>query len=321
MGNIALKRDPNFAPVSGGINDAGETRPFHTDTNGNQHVIVDSGGGGGTQYAEDAAHTSGDLGTMALAVRNDAGTALAGTTLDYIPLTTDAVGALWTDPQGNVASGATDAGNPLKIGGRYNATMPTLTDGQRGDAQLTTRGSLKVTLFGNDTNVGASFSADNADAGGTSATANKLVVVSRGTVYNGTTWDRMPGDTTGVAQRVYPIGATPITAASGNVANASAAATLAAAASKTTYITGFEISSSGATAGAVVTITVTGTVTGTLSYTYAAPTGVLLMGTPLFVEFPFPIPASAVNTAIVVTLPALGTGNTNATAVAHGFQL
>lgn len=44
--------------------------------------------------AEDAGHTSGDTGVMALAVRNDAGTALAGTDLDYIPLTTDNTGAL-----------------------------------------------------------------------------------------------------------------------------------------------------------------------------------------------------------------------------------
>lgn len=44
--------------------------------------------------AEDAAHTTGDTGVMALAVRNDAGTALAGTTGDYIPLSTDSSGAL-----------------------------------------------------------------------------------------------------------------------------------------------------------------------------------------------------------------------------------
>jgi hypothetical protein len=45
--------------------------------------------------AEDAGHTTGDTGVMALAVRNDTATALAGTTLDYIPFTTDANGGLW----------------------------------------------------------------------------------------------------------------------------------------------------------------------------------------------------------------------------------
>jgi hypothetical protein len=49
-----------------------------------------------TTFAEDTAHTDGDLGGFVLAVRNDAGTPLAGTDGDYIPLTTDATGKLWT---------------------------------------------------------------------------------------------------------------------------------------------------------------------------------------------------------------------------------
>ena len=119
----------------------------------------------------------------------------------------------------------------------------------------------------------------------------------------------------------YPAGATAITASSGNVANASAAATLAASATKTTYITGFEITSAGATAASVVSATVAGVITGTLTYTYAAVAGATTANTPLIVQFSTPIPGSAINTAIVVTLPALGAGNTNATVVAHGYQL
>lgn len=114
---------------------------------------------------------------------------------------------------------------------------------------------------------------------------------------------------------------TAITAASGNVANGSAAATLAAAAAKTTYITGFTVTATGATLGLPVLVTVTGTITGTLTYVFAAIAGVLLISQPLIVNFPTPVPASAVNTAIVVTLPALGAGNTNAAVVATGFQL
>mgnify|MGYP001582767201 CR=1 FL=1 len=119
----------------------------------------------------------------------------------------------------------------------------------------------------------------------------------------------------------YPSGATAITAASGNVANATAAATLAAVAGKTTYITGFEVTGSGATLGSIVTVTVTGTITTTLSYTVAAIAGALLINTPLIVAFPVAIPASAANTTIVVSMPALGAGNTNATVVAHGYQV
>jgi uncharacterized membrane protein len=71
----------------------------------------------------------------------------------------------------------------------------------------------------------------------------------------------------------------------------------------------------------VVNPTVVGTITGTLTYVYAAVAGALLVNTPLIVSFVPPIPASAVNTAIVVTLPSLGIGNTNACVVAHGYQL
>lgn len=49
--------------------------------------------------AEDAAHTTGDKGIMALAVRQDTPAALAGTAADYIPLTTDKLGAVWTTPE------------------------------------------------------------------------------------------------------------------------------------------------------------------------------------------------------------------------------
>jgi hypothetical protein len=44
--------------------------------------------------AEDAAHTSGDTGVMALAVRNDAGTTLVGADGDYAPLSVNANGHL-----------------------------------------------------------------------------------------------------------------------------------------------------------------------------------------------------------------------------------
>lgn len=44
--------------------------------------------------AEDAAHTTGDVGVMALAVRQDTAAVLAGTTGDYIPLSVDANGYL-----------------------------------------------------------------------------------------------------------------------------------------------------------------------------------------------------------------------------------
>lgn len=118
-----------------------------------------------------------------------------------------------------------------------------------------------------------------------------------------------------------PTGATAVIASSGNVANASAAATLAAVAAKTNFLSGFQITAGGATVGADVSVTITGLLGGTITYTFNAPAGALVGATPLIVTFPYPLPASAVNTAIVVTCPALGAGNTNATANAQGYVL
>lgn len=47
---------------------------------------------------------------------------------------------------GTVASGSADTGNPVKIGGKYNTTLPTFADAQRGDLQIDGRGRVIVTL-------------------------------------------------------------------------------------------------------------------------------------------------------------------------------
>jgi hypothetical protein len=119
----------------------------------------------------------------------------------------------------------------------------------------------------------------------------------------------------------YAGGAIAITGASGNVANAPAVATLTSVAGKTAYISGFEITGSGATAGLPVSVTVVGLAGGTLTYTYSAAVGVLAGNLPLVVDFLPPLPASGQNVNIVVTCPALGAGNTNNTIVAHGYNL
>lgn len=118
---------------------------------------------------------------------------------------------------------------------------------------------------------------------------------------------------------LIPINATQTAASSGNVAAAVATVTLAAVAGRLNYITGFSVTGTGATAGLPVTVTVTGLLGGTQSYTYCAATGVTIGNTPLVVNFPTPIPASAANTAIVVSCPSLGLGSTNNTVNAMGY--
>lgn len=117
----------------------------------------------------------------------------------------------------------------------------------------------------------------------------------------------------------YPDACEPVHAASGNVANAAATATIPAVAGKRAYVTGFEITAGGATAAALVLATLSGILGGTASYVYAAPAGATVGAAPLCVKFQMPVPSSAVNTAIAISLPALGAGNTNAAVAIHGF--
>lgn len=117
-----------------------------------------------------------------------------------------------------------------------------------------------------------------------------------------------------------PVGATQITATSGSVAAGVAAATLAAATAKSTYITGLSVTAAGATAAAAVSLTITGVVGGPLTYVFTAPAGVGVPAPSLNLNFTPPLKSSAVNTAIVVSLPSLGSGNTAAAVNAYGYQ-
>jgi hypothetical protein len=105
--------------------------------------------------------------------------------------------------------------------------------------------------------------------------------------------------------------ATPVSNSSGNVANAMATATLPAVSNKTTYIEGFDITGTGATAASVITATVTGLPAsiGTFSFDVTIPAGVTTaIGTngTIPIRFPTPLPASAANVSPVVTVPAFG---------------
>lgn len=124
----------------------------------------------------------------------------------------------------------------------------------------------------------------------------------------------------------FPIGsdgvaATPVKASSGNVANATGTATIPAVAGKTAFISGFDITGSGATAASVVSPTVAGLLGGTATYTLAVVAGVSLPNPVISIKFDPPLPASGVNVAITVSCPALGAGSTNNTVNAYGYYL
>jgi hypothetical protein len=92
---------------------------------------------------------------------------------------------------GNVASGAADSGNPVKTGGVYNSTLPTFTNGQRGDLQIGARGSTNVQLMQADGTTAIAAAATNADAQAASSSSSRLEVLARLTGFNGSTFDRL----------------------------------------------------------------------------------------------------------------------------------
>lgn len=130
--------------------------------------------------------------------------------------------------QGNVASAATDSGNPVKIGAKYNGTRPTFTDGQRGDAQLDNRGNLGVAIFNANGTLTPNV-INHADALSTATSALQVAAEAYG--FNGTTWDRVRGDTNGlVVQPGLSSTFWNYAAASGGIDNTTTAVTIKAAA-------------------------------------------------------------------------------------------
>lgn len=104
MGGRASAADP--ADVSAD----GDAQAWWLDLKGRGHMICDSGCSGGTQYAEDAVHASGNLLTMAGAVRRDTAASSSATDGDNVTINTDASGRVWTHV-GAIDAGDTNIGN------------------------------------------------------------------------------------------------------------------------------------------------------------------------------------------------------------------
>jgi hypothetical protein len=88
-----------------------------TDGAGVLNVICDSGCSGGTQYAEDDAHASGNTGTLALGVRRDTAASGASTDGDNATLNLDSTGRLWSNTELlDAAALADNTANPTITG-------------------------------------------------------------------------------------------------------------------------------------------------------------------------------------------------------------
>jgi hypothetical protein len=127
-----------------------------------------SAGGGGTQYSEDAAHSSGATGTVALVVRHDAGGSLSDTDGDYSVLQTDSAGRLRVAVSGAGSGGTsstddsaftvgTDAGTGAM--GIYQSAEDSVDDGDVGVLAMTANRHLKVSAAALPLPSGAATSA------------------------------------------------------------------------------------------------------------------------------------------------------------------
>lgn len=135
------------------------------------------GGGSGTEFAEDAAHSSGALGTLALAVRKDTATALAGTDGDYSVLITDSTGRLHVNT-GTVT--ITDGSGPLTVDGTVTANLGTLNGAATSAKQDTIISAVDglEALLGSTLVVGDGGSTVSIDDGGGSVTVDGTVAVT-----------------------------------------------------------------------------------------------------------------------------------------------
>ena len=116
----------------------------------------------GAEYAEDAAHTTADEGQFVLGVRNDTLAALGGTDGDYVPFQMSADGALYVEiATGGSASAVyvddadwTDStSSHMLVGGIYQSSPQSITDGDTGPLQVNANGNLIVDLSATDNAV------------------------------------------------------------------------------------------------------------------------------------------------------------------------
>jgi len=96
--------------------------------------------------AEDAAHVNGDTGIMAMGVRNDAGTVLAATAGDYIPLSMDANGYLRVNVAAGGTSGTQYADGTVNATPTGTAAMGRNPSNELHSLLLTALGNLKVAI-------------------------------------------------------------------------------------------------------------------------------------------------------------------------------
>ena len=133
--------------------------------------------------AEDAAHSSGDVGVAAMTVRQDTAAALSGTDGDYQPLITDGSGRLHVNVGNTVTVGShavTNAGTfAVQVDGAALTSLQLIDDAVFSDDAAYTPGTSKLLVIGAQADEDSTDSVDEGDAGALRMTLERrLRVVS-----------------------------------------------------------------------------------------------------------------------------------------------
>ena len=136
----------------------------------NQVVVVNCGGFAQVQVIA----TAWTSGTATVVWDSSIG---VNTTLVYNPTAS----TLNAQVVGNVAAGTADSGNGVKVSAVHNTTLPTLTNGQRGDLQLDASGRL-IIASSSASPISVTDTSDGSATGGSAGTTSQLM----GGIYNTT---------------------------------------------------------------------------------------------------------------------------------------
>jgi len=231
---LAVRKD-----ATGPFGADGDYSPLQLDANG--HLKV-AGGGGGTQFAVDAAHTTGDLGTMALGVTKAADGAMGGD-LDYAPLQFDASGFLKVNVKAGAGTGGTamvddaaftvGATSVTPIGAMFDDTATDSVDeGDVGVVRMTANRMLMVSDGGGSLTVDGTVTADTELPAAAALSADNVASPTAPAVgafahyFDGTNWDRARGDSTDGA--LVNLGANNDVVVTGNITTVTTVSTVSA---------------------------------------------------------------------------------------------
>jgi len=128
---LAVRHDAEGSLVSAD----GDYAPLQVDSQGRLKVAtVVSVEPSDAEYLEDSAAANGNAGLSVLAVRQDVLASSVSADGDYAWFKLNDKGALWVTPVGNIADGAVDTENPIKVGSKAVAgPLAALASGQRAD--------------------------------------------------------------------------------------------------------------------------------------------------------------------------------------------